>query len=359
MIRNMQNHKILLYSTLFIVGSYFLFIGLSAAQHFLAPLLTAIILALVILPVCNWMESKMKRPVASLINTILLLSISIGFMALVSLQLKSVAEKWPEIKETMEPKIEQLKTFITENTPIKESDLERSQNGNNSESGAAPIPENARKATTTALSGIFAFLGTYLLTFVYIFFILNYRQRFKFFLFSIFPDDKQQEVDKAIHESAQIVQQYLVGKLFLIGIVAVLYAIGLGITGVSNFILISLIAASLDLIPYVGNILGFLMAMVFGYLTSGSTMVLVGIIITFSVAQFVQSYLLEPYVVGDKVDLHPFFVILVVVIGNAVWGVIGMILSIPVLAIMVVIFMHIPPLKPIGFLFSNKKYQRE
>lgn len=140
----------------------------------------------------------------------------------------------------------------------------------------------------------------------------------------------------------------------LIAILASLYAIGLGISGVENFLLISILAAILSLIPYIGNVLGFGIAMTFGYLVSGETGILAGIVITFSVAQFVESYILEPYIVGDRVDLHPFTVILAVVIGNYIWGIMGMILSIPILAIINVVLLDIPALHPFGFLLSNK-----
>src|SRR5690606_42159221 len=68
--------------------------------------------------------------------------------------------------------------------------------------------------------------------------------------------------------------------------------------------------------------LGLVLALAFGYLTSGETGMLIGILITFAVAQFFESYFLEPYLVGDKVDLHPFMVILVVVLGGSIWGII-------------------------------------
>ncbi|PAM93509.1 AI-2E family transporter, partial [Flavobacterium sp. IR1] len=116
----------------------------------------------------------------------------------------------------------------------------------------------------------------------------------------------------------------MLGKLILIGLLAVVYYIGLGISGVSNFILVSIIEALLTLIPYFGNIIGLSLAMAFGYLTSGELGVLIGVLITFTVSQFLESYVLQPYVVGDKVDLHPFTVIVVVVLGGALWGVIGM-----------------------------------
>ena len=78
-----------------------------------------------------------------------------------------------------------------------------------------------------------------------------------------------------------------------------------------------------------------------------------GILVTFSVAQFVESYILEPYIVGNRVDLHPFFVILAVVLGNSLWGIMGMILSIPILAIINVVLLDVPSLRPLGFLLSN------
>lgn len=143
--------------------------------------------------------------------------------------------------------------------------------------------------------------------------------------------------------------------MILIGLLAVAYSIGLGITGVSNFVLVSIMAAVLTLIPYLGNIMGFVFAMVFGYLTSGEVGVLIGILVTFAVAQFFESYVLQPYVVGKKVDVHPLVVILAVIVGNTLWGIIGMFLAIPVMAIITIVFLHVPALEPFGYLFSNKE----
>ena len=145
----------------------------------------------------------------------------------------------------------------------------------------------------------------------------------------------------------------------LMGLLAVLYSIGLGISGVNNFILVSVIAAVLTLIPYVGNILGFTMAVAFGFLSSGDTSVLIGIALTFTVTQFVESYVLQPFIVGDRVDVHPFFIIVSVIAGNMIWGIIGMILAIPVLGIIVVILYNIEATKPLGILLSKTKFSEK
>ncbi len=344
-----KGQKILFYSVLLIVCFYFLFLGLSKAKVFLAPLLTAFILTLVVLPLSQKMESKkLKRSISSLFNTILLFLISLGFVALVSFQLKSFVDNWSEIKETMKPKVEQFQSFVFEHTPMEKQDLEQYQG-----SSMGFLKSQGQKALAFFNKTV-SFMGLFLLTFIYIFFLLNYRRHLKEFILRLFSEEKKGEVREIIYRSAKVAQQYLMGKLMLMGILVVVYSIGLGISGVSNFILVSIIAALLTLIPYFGNIIGLLMALTFGYLSSGETSVLIGVLLTFSIVQFLESYVLEPYVIGDKVDLHPFFVILVVIIGNLIWGIIGMILAIPLIAIVTVIFLHVPPLQPYGFLLSNK-----
>lgn len=357
-----RGKKILFYSTLSIIAIYFLFLGLTKAKAFLIPLTAATILALLMVPLSKKMERGfMSRPAASLLNTFIIFLVSVGFMVLVSFQVKNVVDQWPKIKDTMQPKIEQLRSFVLDHTPIEKQDLQESGQGS---SGSIPFMGPSKSSSNGQQAAKFfgqvmSFFGDYLLTFIYIFFLLNYRHRFKEFLLRLFPPEKKKNVKKVIEESASVTQRYLVGKLILIGLLAILYSIGLGISGVNNFILISVLAAVLSLVPYIGNIIGFGLALTFGYLTSGQSGVLIGIIITFSIAQFVESYILEPYIVGDQVDLHPFFVILAVIIGNMVWGIAGMVLSIPILAIINVVLLHVGPLHPFGFLLSKEDSSEE
>lgn len=342
--------KLLLYGTALILGTYFLFLGLTKAKGFFAPLLTAVILSLVVLPLSQLMEKKMKRPLAAILNSLILFIISVGLMALVSYQIRSFAEDWPQIEETMTPKIEQFKAFALKHTPLDQEDIKEAKN-NSSE-----MSSGTGDRIKAFMSGLSSFLANYLLTFVYVFFLLNYRQIFKDFLMRMFPDEERDTVKTIITKSAKVAPQYLLGKLILMGLLAVLYSIGLGISGVNNFILVSVIAAVLTLIPYVGNVIGFTMAVAFGFLTSGDTTVLIGIALTFTVTQFVESYVLQPYVVGERVDVHPFFVIVAVILGNMVWGIIGMILAIPIMGIVTVVLLNINELKPFGILFSKKEF---
>ena len=350
-----KGKRILKISTLVIFFLCLTFYGLVNAKPFLAPITTAAIFALLMLPLSRKLEKNgMNRNLSSIINTLILFLVSLGFFALFSLQIKNFIQDWPQIQEAMRPKVEQLKTFAFSHTSLKKEDL------NSSEGFGLPLLRKGSAGTRAAnfFSGFIGFMGTYLLTFIYIFFMLNYRKRFWIFLLSLFPEENKKNVKRTIKESAQIAPAYLIGKLLLMAGLAVVYSIGLGLSGVNNFILVSVIAALFTLIPYIGNIVGLAMAMSFGYLTSGETSVLVGVAITFGVAQTIESYVLQPYIVGDKVDLHPFVIIVIVILGNLVWGTIGMILAIPVMAILTIILLHIPALENFGIFFSKKPQKR-
>lgn len=349
--------KILLYGTLGIIGIYFLFLSLIEAKGILAPLLTAGILAMIVLPVSNFMEKKrMNRGFSSLISVFLLFSISVGFMVLISFQIQNFVENWPKIEETMAPKLEQFKSFVYEHTGFSEEDLKSSTEGQNSLLKGNML--SPAKSAYEFFTKTIAFLANYLLTFIYIFFLLNYREHLKNFILKLFSSEKKQDVKKVIQKVSKVAQQYLIGKLMLIILLAILYSIGLGFSGVENFILISIISALFTLIPYIGNIIGLTLAMVFGYLTSGEIGVLIGVIITFTVAQFFESYVLEPHIVGDRVNVHPFIVVLAVIIGGAIWGISGMVLAIPVTGILGLIFLNVPVLHPFGYLFSQEAAEK-
>jgi predicted PurR-regulated permease PerM len=337
--------KILYGGAAFVVGIYFLFLCLAHGKPFLAPFVTAVVLALLMVPVSKKFEKwGFKRVYASLTGTIFLLLASIAFAFVVSLQIAQFLNDWGKVKERIMPKIEQLEQKVYSTTPINKQDLKLQD---------SVSAKSVGKRALGFINSFYSFMGDYLLTFIYVFFLLNYRSKFRKFFIKLFPDDKRQEVSHVLVETASITQGYLLGKFLLMVFLAVLYAIGMGVSGVSNFIVISILAALLTIIPYIGNIIGFVLAIGLGYVTSGDTGALIGIIVTFTVVQFVESYVLEPYVVGDKVNLDPLMTIIAVVVGSLVWGVIGMILSVPILGVANLIFRHVQPLKPFAYLLGN------
>ena len=304
------------------------------------------------------MERIMGRVASALLSTFLLLLVSAGLGTLVFFQVKNFSEKWPDIKKEMEPKIEKVQEFLIESTPLSQEKVSNMTSKDAEKNPLVSSKGNVGKKFQGLAGGLSSFMGTFLLVFVYIYFILRYRQHFKNFILSLVNNDRVDKTKGIMSKSAKVVTQYLQGKLILIGILSVVYSIGLGISGVSNFILVSVIAAVLTIIPFIGNIIGFCMALAFGYLTTGEASTLIGITLTFVISQFLESYVLQPYVVGDKVDVHPLFVILAVILGNYIWGILGMVIAIPVMAIITVVALHVEPLKPLGILFGDHNFDR-
>lgn len=353
---------------LLIVGTYFLFLGLAKAHAFLAPLLVAVLLAMLMVPVSNKFELwGLSRGWSSFLSDIILIGFFAGLFWIISMQVQNIASNWPEMKEKIKPKIEQLQQYIAKHTQMSPEEqkkvLEKKIPG--SSASTEKSTSSAQSGSSlglnlgSAVSTFFSFAGSTLLTFVYVFFFLLYRRKFKYSILKFVPEEQKDKAKEIIRNSGKVSQNYLLGKLVLIVLLALLYAIGLSIAGIKHAIFISILAAVLSLLPYVGNIIGFGLAIVMAFLSGGSTNALIGVLITFSIAQFVESYILEPYIVGDKVDLHPVFTIIAVVLGGAVFGIVGMIIAIPIFGIIKVICDRVPVLHPVGYLLGGQKEEEE
>ncbi len=338
---------------LYIVGLFFFTCGVYYGKVFLAPLALAGIIAILIFPLSAWFESKgMGRSLASLTITFISFLVSLGFGLIIGIQINNIVDKWSSIEKNMGPKIEQLSTYIVTHSPIKKAQIDSYIEKNPMSS---LFSKNEESSGLSYVSDAISFVGEYILTFIYIFFFIRFRKKFVGVFKEYINPDNKNNLENVIANVVKAVQGYLVGKLKLIGLLIIFYGIGLGVSGVNNFIMVSIIAAVLTIIPYIGNMIGMGLALVFGYLTQGDTSVLVGILITFTIVQFAESYILQPYVIGSEVNLNPFFIILSVILGNILWGITGMVIAIPVLAIIKILFKTIPTLHPIAHLIEKKE----
>jgi predicted PurR-regulated permease PerM len=134
-----------------------------------------------------------------------------------------------------------------------------------------------------------------------------------------------------------------------------MYTIGFTIAGVQNAFFFAIICGLLELVPFVGNLAGTVLTLGMSLVQGAGANVMIGIVITYVVVQFIQSYILEPLVVGAEVQINPLFTIVGLVAGETLWGIPGMILAIPMLGIAKIICEHVPPLKPYAYLIGNDK----
>ena len=401
-----QVRNIILYGTLLIAGVYFFFKLLVAGKIFLIPLTIAILLAMLLVPVAERFQKwGISRGLSAFLSDLVLILFTALLFWVVGFQVKKIQEDWPKLRKEMGKKAEQIDEKLSEyswagnfsaseklnqfssgsdstnqsnqnsggdkaNQKNNEGENSSSSSGNatteenNLQSGSSPASSNPGQASSGSgsfiqkgwmfIKSVFGFIGSMLLVFIYIFFFLFYRSKFQKSILEFVPEEDRANANDIIKDSSRVAQQYLLGRLMLMLFLAVIYSIGFMIAGIDYAIVIAVIAAALSIIPYIGNIIGMIFAAFIALASGGSTTALIGIAITFTIAQFVESYILEPYLVGHKVNINPVMTILVVVFGEFIWGIGGMVLAIPVLAIVKVICDHIPALKPVGYTIGEE-----
>lgn len=152
------------------------------------------------------------------------------------------------------------------------------------------------------------------------------------------PDRFRVRWARLVDDLGLVMRGYVRGK-FLVAIgMSLTYAIGLWIVGVPLWAGIGLIAGFLGIIPYLGVMSGAVLALAFAALSGASLAKLGGVIVVFVIAQIVEDYVLTPKLIGDRLELHPMLVFIALIIGGELFGLLGLVLAIPVLAALKVIF---------------------
>jgi predicted PurR-regulated permease PerM len=166
-------------------------------------------------------------------------------------------------------------------------------------------------------------------------------------------------MEHLIDSAANISQQYLLGISKMIVLLWIMYGIGFGLLGVENALFFAVLCGLLEIIPYVGNIIGTTLTLVVAAVHGADLSMLGGIVLVYGVVQVIQGWILEPLILGPQVKINPLFTIFALVLGELLWGISGMILAIPMIAMFKIVCDHIEPLKPYGFLIGEIETERK
>jgi len=160
-------------------------------------------------------------------------------------------------------------------------------------------------------------------------------------ILGLFPPRHQKTCQKLSGESNEVVGAFLRGQLWVMAALAIIYGIGLWIVGLKLALIVAIVAGLASIVPYMGFAIGIIAAMLAGYFQFGFDWPLLFILIVFAVGQVIESVLLTPILVGDKIGLHPVAVIFAIMAGGQLFGFVGVILALPVSAVIVVFLRHI------------------
>jgi predicted PurR-regulated permease PerM len=188
---------------------------------------------------------------------------------------------------------------------------------------------------------------------LYVFMILFYQPLILDFIHKLFAENHQVKVAEIVTQTKTVVQRYLMGLVIETAMVATMNSVALLILGIDYAILLGVIGALLNLIPYIGGLVAVALPMMIAIVTKSTAWYALYVLAAYYTIQLIDNNYIVPKIVASKVKINALFSIIVVLAGNALWGIPGMFLSIPLLAIIKLIFDHIDSLKPWGFLLGD------
>lgn len=368
--------RFLLIAFLIVGIFYFLFLGMNRAKGILAPIFLAMILSMMLAPVANFLEKKgLNEGLSAFCSDLIFVLFIVGTLWAVGMEVKRMTDQWSTIENRLSDQFSRLETFVENNSgfsidnPLDKEASNSAEGNSNSasenqeqsektsseeEQGKSGMSNSFKNQLTSVASSTFSSFGNLLLIAVYIFFMLLYREKFRKAALKFIPEKHQSEGKTILSKIVTQARQFLVGKTILVIALTIVYSIGFSISGMESAFTTAFLAAVLSLVPYIGPMIGGMIALAVAYVTTGQLNAVWIVLGTYMIAQFIESYLIEPFLVGNRIKVNPLFTIFSVVIGAAVWGVIGMIVFLPLFSFIKSISDHVPILQPLGYTLGNE-----
>ncbi len=336
-------------AALVFVGLYVLFTMLHIGQSIILPIVFAIIIAIVLHPIVNFfVRRKFNRVLAIAVTMILVSVIIIAFGAFFISQVSRFGESWPVLVEKFTGFLNQSIAGVAGYFDLNPQKLH---------AWVAKTQTGLIHTGTAAIGRTLVFFGNWLVVLflvpVYVFMILFYHPILIEFVRRVFGADNQSQVSHIVTQTKTVVQRYIIGLIIEAALVAALEIIVLFLLGIDYAILIGILGALLNVIPYIGGLVAVALPIMVALATKSSPWYVVYILAAYYIIQLIDNNYIVPKIVASKVKINALFSIIVVIAGNALWGIPGMFLSIPLLAIVKVICDNIEPLKPWGFLLGD------
>lgn len=337
--------------------SFFIVTFLVLAFYFfgsvLMPILFAGIASLILLPLVQFFERlRLGKTFSVLLTVLLLLIVVIGLVSILVVQSRSIATEFPKLMKenhsflNIDPDdltIQSISTMISVKTESMQEYLSALKGG------MIGLVEGGYKGITN----LFFFLITCP---IYIFFMLLYRNNvYRFIKEYQRKSLGDKDSDKIIRDVKYSLFQYLKGMLLVMLIVGTLTYIGLLIVGIKYALFLGILTALLTPIPYIGVFISASIPIIIAVLTKDSGWYTIGVLGVFGVVQFLEGNIITPKIMGNNVNINPLVIIISLVLFGAVSGLLGLILTVPILAVIKVIIEHSPNLKPWKYLFEDKK----
>jgi len=316
----------------------------------LTPLIFGFLCSILLLPLANFLERKLKMPrsVSSLLSSIALVVVIAAVFTLLGAQLSSLASDLPAFKQQLLNSAADLQLWVSKTFHVNNKaqiDYITSAASKSLSTGTSLLSK-----TLMSLSSLFLLL---LFSFLYTFFILFHRRLIVSFLVKSFKEKHSPIVYDIVYQIQYIIKRYVVGLFLQMVIVTLLTCLAFYFIGIKYSFLLGLITGIFNIIPYIGIFTALVITVLITFATSTATHVLL-VVVAMILIHAVDGNYIMPKIVGSKVQINTLIALIGLVLGEMLWGITGMFLSIPMIAIMKVVFDRVPELKPWGMLLGDE-----
>ena len=315
------------------------------------PVILAFFISIMLLPIFRFLRKKrVPESLAIIIPILLVLIFVAGIVWFLSAQVGVLVDDFPQIKQNVANHLQSLKEWISSFTNMS---IHKQENFLKDKSdGLLKIAGSAASGAAVTLSSVFVFVG---LLPIYIYLILFYKDILLRFVFMWFKPEQHEKVKDAVYETEAIIKNYLVGLLIQIIYMSILLGGTLLLIGIKHALLIGIIFAILNLIPYVGALIGNLIGVLLTLTSSTELWPVLTVLLVIAAVQFLDNNILMPRIVGSKIKINALVSIMGVFIGGSIAGISGMFLSMPMIAVLKIIFDRSEAFKQWGVLFGDEK----
>ena len=335
--------------TILLVGLIAFLAIMYIAKSIIIPIVFAIIIAIVLHPVVNFfVRLKINRVLAIIITMFLTFLVIAAFGTVLISQAGKFGESWPLL-------VQKFTSLLNQN--IADAADYFNKDPQKIHDWITKTQGEIINGSTAAIGQTIVVLGNGLVILLlipfYIFMILFYQPILIEFVRRLSGSNYETHVREIVSQIKTVIQRYLVGLFIEAVLMATMNTVALLILGIEYAFILGILAAVLNVIPYIGGIIAVAMPMMVALVTKPSPWYAFYVLAAYYVIQLIDNHYIVPYIVASKIKINALFAVIIVLVGNALWGIPGMFLSMPILAIIKLICDHIEPLKPWGFLLGD------
>lgn len=335
------------YILIVILGGGFL---LLAGKDLMFPFLFAIFFSFLLMPLEKRIFKRIPFKLVSITGSVLIILGVIGGLGFIfGYQLVQIVSEMNAIQDSLMNGLKEILMFVETRFPFlnMHSD-EASMNLMLNKLLDAPVEYVGAGITSGA-----GLLFNTALTLIYTVFLMIYKDAFRDFLMIQFAKDKRDEIETILTQSMHLIQRYLTGMVTVVLILAVMNCTGLLLIGIDHAIFWGVLAACLVIIPFIGTAIGGLLPFLYALATSTHGWQPVAVICLFVFTVQLEANFITPKVVGSSVRINPLFALMGIVIMGSLMGIGGVVLAIPVMAILKLVAEGIDVLKPVALLMDK------